>query len=154
VALQVFNEVNARKVGKYEWNVFSGLHTNWIFIAIIAITAVVQALIVEFGGDVFKTEPLSLVNWGYSIAIGAGSLIVGAILRLIPIPDMWCCAIKGTPPPTTRSPGLLFNTVGPNSSLFSSTDRSMLVEDEVEEDEDNAKATSSVGPSETTRLLP
>ncbi len=30
----------------------------------------------------------------------------------------------------------------------------MLVEDEVEEDEDNAKATSSVGPSETTRLLP
>lgn len=127
VFCQVFNEVNARKVGKYEWNVFSGLHTNWIFIAIIAITAVVQALIVEFGGDVFKTEPLSLVNWGYSIAIGAGSLIVGAVLRLIPIPDMWCCAIK---------------------------DRSMLVEDEVEEDEDNAKATSSVGPSETTRLLP
>jgi hypothetical protein len=115
VALQVFNEVNARKVGKYEWNVFSGLHTNWIFIAIIAITAVVQALIVEFGGDVFKTEPLSLVNWGYSIAIGAGSLIVGAILRLIPIPDMWCCAIKGT---AASHPFPLFNTVDPNSSLF------------------------------------
>lgn len=97
LALQVFNEVNSRRVGKYEYNVFSGLHTNWVFIAIIAITVIVQALIVEFGDDVFRTAPLSLEEWGYSVAIGAGSLVVGFILRFIPIPDVWCCSIRSTP---------------------------------------------------------
>lgn len=87
-------------MGRTEWNVFGGLHTNWIFIGIVAITVLVQALIVEFGGDVFRTEPLSPVDWGYSIAIGAGSLVVGAILRLIPVPDMWCCAVRGTSSPS------------------------------------------------------
>jgi hypothetical protein len=145
---QVFNEVNARKVGRHEWNVFSGLHTNWIFIAVIAITVVVQVLIVEFGGDVFKTEPLSLVNWGYSIAIGAGSLIVGAILRLIPIPDMWCCSIRGT---LLASPAPIS---APQLTRALPADRSMLIEPEAEDEEDELKPSSSSGPSETTRLLP
>lgn len=95
VFCQVFNEINSRKVNK-EQNVFSGLHTNWIFIAIVVITVIVQFLLVEFGGEVFRTEPLSPEYWGISVGIGAGSLLVGVVLRLLPVPDIWCCAIKET----------------------------------------------------------
>jgi len=122
---QVFNEINSRKVGNNEWNVFSGLHTNWIFIGVMAITVLIQALIIEFGGEVFHTKPLTLVYWGYSIAIGAGSIIVGAILRLIPVPEMWCCAIR---------------------------DRSLCVEDP-ENSSEEPKNVSDVPLTETTRLL-
>ncbi len=50
--------------------------------------------IVQFGGKVFKTEPLSPEEWGISVGIGALSLVVGAVLRLLPAPDIWCCRIK------------------------------------------------------------
>jgi len=93
VFCQVFNEINSRKVNR-EHNVFGGLHTNWIFIAVLVFTVAVQILLVQFGGKVFKTEPLSLELWGYSVAIGAASLVVGAVLRFLPAPDIWCCAIQ------------------------------------------------------------
>lgn len=43
-----------------------------------------QILIVFFGGAAFDTTPISLVYWAISIALGAGSLLVGALVRLIP----------------------------------------------------------------------
>ncbi len=44
VFCQIFNEINSRKANT-EFNVFSGLHTNIIFLAIIVITVIVQALV-------------------------------------------------------------------------------------------------------------
>lgn len=41
VVLQLFNEFNARKLYG-EWNVFSGIHRNVIFIAIVLGTFIVQ----------------------------------------------------------------------------------------------------------------
>jgi len=86
-------------VGASEWNVFSGLFSNWVFLAILAFIVIVQALIVQFGGTVFSTKPLSPAEWIYCILIGAGSLVMGAILRPISVPDLWCCAIQGMPHP-------------------------------------------------------
>ena len=41
VFLQVFNEINARKLAPYEYNVFKGFFNNWLFISIMIITIAV-----------------------------------------------------------------------------------------------------------------
>ena len=46
VLCQVFNEFNARKLEKK--NVFKGIHKNKLFLGIIAITIVLQVVMVEF----------------------------------------------------------------------------------------------------------
>jgi hypothetical protein len=69
--------------------VFKGFFRNNYFISILIITVVCQAIIVQFAGVVFRIDPagLSLANWGISIAIGSGALIVGFLLRLLPDPQ-------------------------------------------------------------------
>merc|ERR1711997_234419 len=71
VWMQIFNEINARKVNN-ERNVFDGIHKNWIFWMIIIISICAQILLVEVGGQFASTTPLNLQEWGYSIAWGAG----------------------------------------------------------------------------------
>ena len=46
---QLYNEVNARSIGN-KVNVWSGILTNSIFVAVIVITIAVQIFIVEVGG--------------------------------------------------------------------------------------------------------
>jgi len=58
--MQVFNQINARKLFEGEWNVFSGVFRNPWFLAIVILTIIVQVLMVEFGGKVMKTYPLDL----------------------------------------------------------------------------------------------
>mmetsp|Transcript_18345 Transcript_18345/g.27311 ORF Transcript_18345/g.27311 Transcript_18345/m.27311 type:complete len:932 (+) Transcript_18345:1-2796(+) len=81
----LWNEINSRKVNG-EQNVFSGLTTNWVFIAVIVFTIAVQILVVEFGGVAFQTAPLSWDEWIATMLIGLGSLPIGALLRLMPVP--------------------------------------------------------------------
>jgi hypothetical protein len=52
------------------------------------ITILGQAIIVQFGGIVFRIDPsgLSASNWAISIALGTGSLIIGFLLRCLPDP--------------------------------------------------------------------
>jgi P-type Ca2+ transporter type 2B len=41
VFLQVFNEINARKLGEFEYNVFSGFFSNALFVGVIIGTVIV-----------------------------------------------------------------------------------------------------------------
>ena len=59
VFLQVFNEINSRKLGEREFNVFSGFFNNWLFLLIIACTMAVQCVLVQYGGISVRTTPLS-----------------------------------------------------------------------------------------------
>ncbi|CEI89022.1 Putative Calcium-translocating P-type ATPase, PMCA-type [Rhizopus microsporus] len=83
VFLQVFNEINCRRIDQ-TLNVFKDMFDNWIFIAIQVLVIVGQFLIVTFGGIAFKTVPLSPQQWAITVAIGALSLPVGFIIRLLP----------------------------------------------------------------------
>uniref|UniRef100_A0A6B2KZE6 P-type Ca(2+) transporter n=1 Tax=Arcella intermedia TaxID=1963864 RepID=A0A6B2KZE6_9EUKA len=85
VLMQAFNEINARSVTT-DWNVFKGMHKNWIFLVVILVTLVVQVLVVIFGDRAFMTTNLSGPNWGISFAIAAGELLWGLIIRLVPVP--------------------------------------------------------------------
>jgi len=66
-----------------------------MFLLIISITVICQVIIVEFGGEIFRTTKLSWDQWLICVAIGFLSLPFGLILRLIPD----CRKPKPPPPP-------------------------------------------------------
>lgn len=62
VMLQFWNLFNARVFGQNR-SIFNGLLSNPAFIGICLVIFIGQILIVQFGGDVFRTEPLSIETW-------------------------------------------------------------------------------------------
>ncbi|XP_071805419.1 plasma membrane calcium-transporting ATPase 3-like [Asterias amurensis] len=91
VLMQVFNEINARKVHG-ERNVFSGIHTNPTFLVIVIGTFGVQIILVEFGSIVFSTTGLSLDEWAWCFFLGMGSLLWHQIIMLFPTHWLPNCA--------------------------------------------------------------
>ncbi|KAF9358659.1 hypothetical protein BGX26_001224 [Mortierella sp. AD094] len=83
VFLQVFNEFNCRRIDG-TLNVFRNLKNNVIFIIVQVFVVAGQVVIVQFGGQAFKTIPLSLGQWVVTVLIGSLSLPVGFFLRLLP----------------------------------------------------------------------
>jgi Ca2+-transporting ATPase len=67
-----------------KFNIFEGIHRNYFFIGINIIMISGQLLIVFFGGEALSTEPLNATQWGISLGLGALSLVVAVIVRLIP----------------------------------------------------------------------
>eukprot|EP00054_Salpingoeca_dolichothecata_P015910 m.92418 g.92418 ORF g.92418 m.92418 type:complete len:1299 (-) comp21718_c0_seq1:367-4263(-) len=92
VWLQIFNEINARKIHD-ELNVFHNFFNNPIFTVILIGTMVVQALITEYGGRAFKVTGLDWEHWLVCIAFGLGSLIWNVVLHyafpVAIIPEAW-----------------------------------------------------------------
>lgn len=82
VFLQFWNMFNAKGF-ETRHSVFSCLHGCREFFLILLAIAVGQVLIVEFGGEVFRTEPLAWREW--AVIIGSTSLIAigGEIVRAI-----------------------------------------------------------------------
>ncbi|XP_031273021.1 putative calcium-transporting ATPase 13, plasma membrane-type [Pistacia vera] len=85
VLCQVFNEFNARKLEKK--NVFKGIHKNKLFLGIIAITIILQVLMVEFLKKFADTERLNWGQWGVCISIAAASWPIGWLVKCIPVPE-------------------------------------------------------------------
>jgi Ca2+ transporting ATPase len=46
VFMQIFNEINSRKIGESEFNVFADFFDNSLFILILIFTVIVQVLLV------------------------------------------------------------------------------------------------------------
>eukprot|EP01041_Mallomonas_annulata_P003293 gene3293-6525_t len=86
VFCQIFNEFNARSINN-EFNVFKGLDRNPVFIGIAIFTIIGQYLLVEFGGDFVKTVGLSNEQWIMTFLLGALSLPLGGLMRLIPVSE-------------------------------------------------------------------
>ncbi|VAH51319.1 unnamed protein product [Triticum turgidum subsp. durum] len=98
VLCQVFSEFNARKPD--ELNIFKGIAGNKLFIAIIAITVVLQVLIIEFLGKFTTTVRLSWQLWLVSIGLAFISWPLALVGKLIPVPDrplldMFTCCCPG-----------------------------------------------------------
>ncbi|RHY42376.1 hypothetical protein DYB38_012809, partial [Aphanomyces astaci] len=85
VFLQLFNEINSRRIHD-ELNVFEGIFANPIYLGISVVQVVFQVLIVQFGSLVFSCVPLDVTQWIICLVIGALSLPVGLLLRLITLP--------------------------------------------------------------------
>ncbi|XVF57244.1 hypothetical protein PTKIN_Ptkin06aG0189200 [Pterospermum kingtungense] len=81
VLCQVFNEFNARNLDKK--NIFKGIHRNKLFLAIIGLTLVLQAVMVEFLKRFADTERLDWKQWGACIGIAALSWPIGWLVKCI-----------------------------------------------------------------------
>uniref|UniRef100_H3BI64 Calcium-transporting ATPase n=1 Tax=Latimeria chalumnae TaxID=7897 RepID=H3BI64_LATCH len=83
VMMQLFNEINARKIHG-EKNVFDDIFRNPIFCTIVLGTFAIQIIIVQFGGKPFSCSPLQIDQWMWCIFLGVGELIWGQIISSIP----------------------------------------------------------------------
>lgn len=92
VFMQLFNQINARKIGENEFNVFANFFNNWLFIGIWLVTIGVQILIVEIGGIAFECDPLDVKQTLICAAIGAGSLPWNLIIKIVPV--RFCSCFK------------------------------------------------------------
>jgi magnesium-transporting ATPase (P-type) len=84
VWLQLFNEINARKVNT-EMNCFAGIFDNAWFGSLFAISGFLQVLIVEFFGVFMETEPQDWNLWLTALGFGASQLVSGFLLKF------WTC---------------------------------------------------------------
>ncbi|XP_066528070.1 plasma membrane calcium-transporting ATPase 2 isoform X3 [Hoplias malabaricus] len=83
VMMQLFNEINARKIHG-ERNVFDGIFRNPIFCSIVLGTFAIQIVIVQFGGKPFSCSPLDLEKWMWCVFLGLGELVWGQVISSIP----------------------------------------------------------------------
>lgn len=106
IMCQLFNLIACRKINPKEYNIFAGLHKNFVFLLILLLEAVVQFFLVGFTigkenddgsperilffldwiGVIFETAPLNIWAWLFCIGIGFVGFIWGIILRFIPVP--------------------------------------------------------------------
>ena len=85
VFMQVFNSINARKLQKDEYNVFTGILGNWLYILIQTIIIVGQVILVTFGGRAVRTHALSIKQHCECLGISALTLVWGFFVKLLPI---------------------------------------------------------------------
>ncbi|KAF0697930.1 Aste57867_11427 [Aphanomyces stellatus] len=82
VFLQLFNELNARKIHD-EINIFEGIAGNHIFLAISAFQVAAQVVICQLGGRAFGCASLTTAQFFITVGLGALSLPVGFALRAL-----------------------------------------------------------------------
>ncbi|XP_029288897.1 plasma membrane calcium-transporting ATPase 4 isoform X2 [Cottoperca gobio] len=83
VLMQIFNELNARKIHG-ERNVFEGVFKNPIFCSIVLGTFLLQIVIVQFGGKPFSCVSLNFEQWLWCVFLGVGSLLWGQLVSSVP----------------------------------------------------------------------
>ncbi|KAM4020744.1 plasma membrane calcium-transporting ATPase 3 isoform 1-T1 [Anomaloglossus baeobatrachus] len=97
VMMQLFNEINARKIHG-ERNVFDGIFANPIFCSIVLGTFGVQIVIVQFGGKPFSCSPLNTQQWLWCLFVGVGELVWGQLIATIPTSHLKCLKEAGHGP--------------------------------------------------------
>uniref|UniRef100_A0A9J7YGF1 Calcium-transporting ATPase n=1 Tax=Cyprinus carpio carpio TaxID=630221 RepID=A0A9J7YGF1_CYPCA len=97
VLMQLFNEINARKIHG-ERNVFDGIFSNPIFCSIVLGTFAIQIVIVQFGGKPFSCSPLNAEQWLWCLFVGMGELIWGQVISSVPTHQLKCLREAGHGP--------------------------------------------------------
>jgi len=106
VYCQVFNEINARRVNG-ERNCYKGLFSNAMFVGIMLLIGLGQAILVVFTGQFMSVTPFPGINgiqWLVSLVLGALTLPLGFLATFIPVPKRkprkkiseasGCCCVK------------------------------------------------------------
>ena len=84
VLMQVFNEINARKLGEREFNVFKGFFNNWLFLFVIILTLAVQGALVEYAGRPARCVSLTYEQHAYCVVAGMACIFWGFFVKCIP----------------------------------------------------------------------
>jgi len=84
VFYSLFNQINSRIINN-NLNIFHRILDNWMFIAVTSVEMLIQFLIVQFGGLVFKCnkEGLTLSQWGWCLGLAGITFVVNFVLKFI-----------------------------------------------------------------------
>ena len=94
VLMQVFNEINARKLKSDEYNVFEDFFNNKLFLVILVATIIIQLTMVKYGGKSLKTVELSFKENLLCLLLGSTSLLSGLLLKVI-LPHHFILSLYG-----------------------------------------------------------
>ena len=81
--MQLFNQINARKLGERELNIFQNFCNNAWFFCITIFCFAVQFVLVQYGGRPLRTTPLNHYEQLICFGIGLFSLVWGAIIKIM-----------------------------------------------------------------------
>lgn len=81
--LQVFNEINARKLKADEYNVFESFFNNKLFLIILVATIIIQLTMVKYGGESLKTVELSFKENLLCLLLGSTSLLSCLAFKIV-----------------------------------------------------------------------
>ena len=102
VWMQIFNQYNSRRLDN-KFNIFEGVLKNYWFIGIQFLIVGGQILIMFIGGQAFSINRINGAQWGYSLVLGALSMPVAVIIRLIP-DELFARLIPSMPRRKKRGP--------------------------------------------------
>jgi Ca2+-transporting ATPase len=83
VWMQIFNSLNNRRLDN-KFNILEGIQRNLFFVGIFLIMVGGQTLIIFVGGRAFQVTRQRGYQWGVAIVLGAISIPIGVLIRLIP----------------------------------------------------------------------
>lgn len=78
---QLFNSFNCREL--HTVSILNNLFKNKIMLIVVAITFVLQIVIIQFAGDFFGTIPLDLMMWLKIFAVSFSVVLVSELVKLI-----------------------------------------------------------------------
>ena len=104
VFYSLFNQINSRIINN-NLNIFHRILDNWMFIAVTSGEMLIQFLLVQYGGLVFKCnkEGLTLSQWEWCICLAAITFVVNFCLKFIKLEaicefdwgKIFCCPSRG-----------------------------------------------------------
>ena len=83
VWMQIFNSLNNRRLDN-KFNILEGIQRNLFFVGIFLVMVGGQTLIIFVGGRAFQVTRQAGYQWGVAIVLGAISIPIGVLIRLIP----------------------------------------------------------------------
>ena len=81
VFLQIFNEINCRKVGVHDKNVFESFFHNKFFLLVIAGTLAAQFVLTNYFSSIMGTVPLNRGEWGACLLVGSSAILISVLLK-------------------------------------------------------------------------
>lgn len=81
--MQLFNQINSRVIDN-SLNIFRRIHKHKSFVLVMLFEILGQIIVVEWAGPTFQTTGLDGAQWAACIIIGALSLPISFVIRLLP----------------------------------------------------------------------
>ena len=108
VFYSLFNQINSRVINN-NLNIFHRIFDNWMFLAVTCTEMLIQFLLVQYGGLVFKCnkEGLTLSQWGWCLGLAALTFLVNFCLKFIKLEALcefdwgkiFCCPSRSNEEP-------------------------------------------------------
>jgi Ca2+-transporting ATPase len=81
VVFQLWNAFNSREFGAA--SIFPNIYRNKVMVGVVFLTFLIQILVTQFGGNVFKTVPLELEIWIKIICFTFSVVIFSEVVKLL-----------------------------------------------------------------------